>query len=80
LISVRDDSVQSVRGVDRWQMHEVVHSYVNTYELPQLDSRRFPIYVGGWPSANIHDAEQSGLLLSTLLYAGQVVAKDPIAD
>jgi hypothetical protein len=80
MTSLRAESIERMPGADLWRMHEVVCSYVDTFQPPELDSRRFPVYLGGWPSANVHDAEKSELMLSTLLYAGQIVAKDPISD
>ena len=47
--------------------------------IPVLDSARHPVYLGGWPSASFH-AIDSSLLLSSLLYSGQVLVRDPLSD
>jgi hypothetical protein len=56
-----------------------VQRFAASYEPPPLDELKFPVYLGGWPSANFF-ADQGLLVLSTLLYSGQVLAKDPISD
>jgi hypothetical protein len=47
--------------------------------MPNLDATKHPIYIGGWPSANFWFVN-GDLILSSLLYSGQVLVRDPIAD
>lgn len=46
---------------------------------PKLDATKHPIYIGGWPSANFWFVN-GDMILSSLLYSGQVLVRDPIAD
>jgi hypothetical protein len=47
--------------------------------MPNLDATKHPIYIGGWPSANFWFVD-GDMILSSLLYSGQVLVRDPIAD
>jgi hypothetical protein len=76
----REPMVDALPGRDLWRLGEEVQRFAASYEPPVLDTRRFPIYLGGWPSASFFVADQGQLVLSSLLYCGQVVAKDPISD
>jgi len=59
---------------------EDIQAYSSTFVLPEVDESQHPTYLGGWPSANFWRAEQSPLVMTTLLYSGQVLVKDPLAD
>jgi len=59
---------------------EAVRAFAAAFEPPKLEQRQFPIYMGGWPSANVWCAARSRLAVSAVLYCGQVVAKDPLSD
>jgi len=58
---------------------QAVRAFAATFKPPKLE-REFPIYMGGWPSANVWCAARSRLAVSAVLYCGQVVAKDPLSD
>lgn len=51
-----------------------------SYDPAMAVTERIPLYLGGWPSANFFHAGQGQLVMSSLLYAGQVYAKDPLID
>lgn len=57
-----------------------VRRFAATYEPAPAVSNRVPVYLGGWPSANFFFADQGQLVLSALLYTGQVYVKDPLID
>src|SRR5262245_36878350 len=67
-------------GRDLWHLGDEVRRFARSYTPPKLETAKFPIYLGGWPSANFFAADNGQLILSSLLYCGQVVAKDPISD
>lgn len=68
----------SLPGRDLDHFGERVREFSAAHE-PEIDSELHPIYLGGWPSANF--ALIGGdLVLSSLLYSGQVLVRDPIAD
>ena len=58
---------------------EEVRRFTSADQVPQLDQTQHPVYLGGWPSANFGTVS-GDLLLSSLLYSGQVLIKDPLAD
>lgn len=62
------------------QLGEEVQRFATSYEPAIADVKRVPIYIGGWPSANFFLADEGQLVMSTLLYSGQVYAKDPLSD
>jgi hypothetical protein len=76
----RARDILTLPGRELWQLGKEVQRFAASYEPSPLDERRFPVYLGGWPSANFFAADQGQLVLSTLLYSGQVLAKDPISD
>jgi hypothetical protein len=57
-----------------------VRRYASAFSFPKVDESQQPIYLGGWPSANVWAGSQGNLILSSLLYAGQILGKDPICD
>lgn len=57
-----------------------VQRFAASYEPASAVTERVPLYLGGWPSANFFHASQGKLIMSSLLYAGQVYAKDPLLD
>lgn len=73
-----DADFSTVSGRDIEQFGERVREFSAAQE-PKIDKDLHPIYLGGWPSANF--ALLNGdLILSSLLYSGQVLVRDPIAD
>lgn len=58
---------------------EEVRRYIHAVEVPAMDQSQHPIYLGGWPSANFGTVN-GAMLLSSLLYSGQILVKDPLAD
>jgi hypothetical protein len=76
----QDQDIANLPGKDLWRFGEEVQRFSASYDPPALDDKTFPIYLGGWPSANFFAADQGPLVLSTLLYSGQVLVKDPVAD
>lgn len=73
-----DDGFSTVPGRNIHEFGKSVREYSQTAE-PQLDSARHPVYIGGWPSANFWFVN-GDLILSSLLYSGQVMVRDPITD
>ena len=45
----------------------------------EVDRSRHPVYIGEWPSANFW-LVNGDMILSSLLYSGQVLVRDPISD
>jgi len=72
--------VIDLSGREIWQLGEEVRRFASSYSPPPFDTARYPMYLGGWPSANFFVADQGQLMLSSLLYAGQVLVKDPVSD
>jgi hypothetical protein len=73
-------SVMTVPGRDLMAFGEEVRRYEAAYEAPLFDRSEHPTYLGGWPSANFWDAVGSPLVMSSLLYSGQVLVRDPVCD
>ncbi|MFZ8756936.1 hypothetical protein ACO03V_05885 [Microbacterium sp. HMH0099] len=68
----------TVPGRELDEFGERVREFSSAH-TPALDPNAHPIYLGGWPSANF--ALLGGdMILSSLLYSGQVLVNDPIAD
>lgn len=80
LVKHRAVDFNNLPGRVLWQFGEEVRRFAAAYEAPVADTARVPLYIGGWPSANFYHADQGELVLSTLLYSGQVYAKDPLSD
>src|ERR1700683_5104758 len=76
----REPELRSLSGRDLWRLGEEVQRFSGNYTPPRLDEKLYPIYLGGWPSANFFAADQGQFVLSTLLYSGQVLVKDPLSD
>jgi hypothetical protein len=57
-----------------------VRRFAGSYSPPNLESKSHPIYLGGWPSANVWGGAGTDLVMSSLLYCGQILGKDPISD
>lgn len=73
-----DNDFTTVTGRDLESFGERVREF-STHHTPDIDPANHPIYLGGWPSANF--ALLGGdLILTSLLYSGQVLVRDPIAD
>ena len=67
-------------GTALWELGALVNQYADAVEPPLLRSDSHPIYLGGWPSANFWVAAHGPMVLSSLLYCGQLIAKDPLVD
>lgn len=72
------ERIDRLRGKDLQVLGERIREFSASHQ-PAIDTARAPTYLGGWPSANIGFVG-GDLLLSSLLYSGQVVVRDPIAD
>src|SRR5215204_1467248 len=72
--------VIDLTGRELWDLGTEVQRFSNSYTPPQFIDSSYPLYLGGWPSANFFLADQGQFVLSTLLYAGQVLVKDPVSD
>ncbi|WP_270365748.1 hypothetical protein [Microbacterium algeriense] len=73
-----DTDFSTVTGRDLESFGERVREF-SAHQTPEIDADQHPIYLGGWPSANF--ALLGGdMILSSLLYSGQVLVRDPIAD
>ncbi|WP_157496888.1 YecA family protein [Leifsonia sp. Leaf264] len=60
------------------ELGEKIRSYAEE-ATPALEESAHPVYIGGWPSASFW-AVEGDLILSNLLYSGQVLVRDPLAD
>lgn len=76
----RVEDITTVPGSVLHEFGDEVRRFAGSYEPPALDQGLHPTYLGGWPSANIWDSLHGDLVMTTLLYSGQALAKDPIAD
>jgi len=72
--------LDTLSGIKIRDFAEEVHRYSENFEFPQKKENTFPIYLGGWPSANIWNVGISAPTFISLLYSGQLLAKDPISD
>ncbi len=73
-----DQDFSTLRGRDIDEFGERVREFSAAHE-PAIDRALHPVYLGGWPSANF--ALLGGdLILTSLLYSGQVLVRDPVAD
>lgn len=73
-----DDDFSSISGRDIEAFGDRMREFAAAHE-PLIDENLHPIYLGGWPSANF--ALIGGdFILSSLLYSGQVLVRDPVAD
>lgn len=75
-----DKNILTMPGRVLHSFGEEVRKYAKSYCLSQVDQSQYPIYIGGWPSANFWDSQNGPLVMSSLLYSGQILAKDPISD
>lgn len=67
-------------GKALFELGEEVRRFARDYVPPSPASDLHPVYLGGWPSANFWDGQNGSLAMTSLLYAGQLLAKDPISD
>lgn len=72
--------ILKISGGDIYRLGEEVRRFANNYTPPPIIEYQNPIYLGGWPSANFWLSVHSDLIMSCLLFAGQVLVKDPISD
>jgi hypothetical protein len=75
-----DKNILTMPGKVLYSFGEEIRKYAQGFCLPQVDQSQYPIYIGGWPSANFWDSQNGSLVMSCLLYSGQILAKDPISD
>jgi hypothetical protein len=71
---------QRVPGRELWDFGEEVRRLGSAVVDQEPDPREGATYLGGWPSANPFALPSSDLILTSLLYANQVVVRDPISD
>ena len=76
----KEKNILKISGTELYNLGEEVRKFSNTYQLPTVNEYQNPIYLGGWPSANFWHALNSELLMTCLLYSGQILVKDPISD
>ncbi len=77
---VCEREISRLSGQAIYRLGEDVRTFAEQYAPPSPKPDVHPIYLGGGPSANLWDALDGELALSSLLYAGQLLAKDPISD
>ena len=77
--AARVSGIASLPGTKLRDFGEEVRRYTQAADVPIMDQSQHPIYLGGWPSANFGTVN-GAMLLSSLLYSGQVLVKDPLAD
>jgi hypothetical protein len=75
-----DKNLLTIPGKLLFDFGEEVRRFAADFNLPQVKENLHPIYIGGWPSANFWDINQSRYIYSSLLYSGQILVKDPISD
>lgn len=78
--TVRGKKVWELPGRELWELGNEIRRFAESYTPASVEERSHPVYVGGWPSANFWLAGHSELVMSTLLYSGQILVKDPIID
>lgn len=72
--------LRSMPGRVLYQLGEEVRRFAGDYMPPSPPAGLSPCYLGGWPSANFWDSQAGSLAMTSLLYSGQLLAKDPISD
>ena len=70
----------SVKGIDLYRFGEEVRRYSAAVDSPKIEDISHPSYIGGWPSANFWDGNLGDLTLTSILFSGQILVKDPISD
>lgn len=73
-----DHDFSRLSGRDIDAFGERVREFSSSF-TPEIDATLHPIYLGGWPSANFLHLG-GDMVMSSLLYSGQVLVRDPIAD
>jgi hypothetical protein len=77
--AARIGDIAALPGTRLRDFGEEVRSYTQAADVPTMNPLQHPIYLGGWPSANFGTVN-GAMLLSSLLYSGQILVKDPLAD
>lgn len=72
--------IASMSGVAVHELGGEVRRFAHEYAPARPDQATTPIYLGGWPSANISNGQGGQLALTSLLYSGQILGKDPLSD
>ena len=72
--------MRTMPGTVLYQLGEEVRRFARDYMPPSPMDGLHPCYIGGWPSANFWDCRSGSLAMTSLLYSGQLLAKDPISD
>jgi hypothetical protein len=67
-------------GKALYELGEEVRGFSKACVPPEPSAELHPCYLGGWPSANFWDSQNGSLAMTSLLYSGQLLAKDPISD
>lgn len=75
-----EKNLLSMSGKNLFKFGEEVRRFAKDYIPPRPFSDTNPIYLGGWPSANFWDSYHGNLAMTSLLYSGQLLVKDPISD
>ena len=72
--------LRNMPGKILYQLGEEVRRFARDYTPPTPSKGLHPSYLGGWPSANFWDSQNGSLAMTSLLFSGQLLAKDPISD
>lgn len=67
-------------GSTLYELGKEIRRFNTAQSPPSINKALHPVYLGGWPSANFWLADQGDLVMSSLLYCGQVLAKDPLSN
>lgn len=67
-------------GTQILKLGQEARKFAANFTVPKIGDYGSPLYIGGWPSANIWNLHISAPAFTSMLYCGQVLAKDPISD
>lgn len=72
--------IKHLKGRKLLELGEEVRKYSASFSIAAPQGESCPLYIGGWPSANIWNLQVSSAAFTSMLYCGRVLAKDPISD
>lgn len=75
-----DRNLMTIPGNTLHAFGEEVRRFSASYGLPPIDQSQHPIYLGGWPSANFWNSQEGQLVMTSLLFSGQILVKDTLSD
>jgi hypothetical protein len=73
-----DADPRTIPGKALYELGDEIRSFAASYSLPAPPAGQ-RVYIGGWPSASFW-AVHGDMILTSLLYSGQVLIKDPLSD